>query len=314
MNSHFDSSTQSPSFLYKYRKVSVDHLQELQEDIDKLIRENKLSDNKTFRSYINTKKFEIPENFPEAKSIIVMAVFTRPMLVNFYVNGKKKEIIVPPQYYDDGLSEENLRDVVLNEIIKEPGYKIERATRLHLKLIAVRSGLARYGRNNISYVDGMGSFLTLYAYFTDFQFKEDNWNEIRMMDKCENCKICINNCPNNCIREENFVIDAGKCVTLYNEIEGEFPEWITPKAHNALQGCMRCQLPCPANREAIKLMGRLEDITEEETRKVLQGKIDEAALVSVGKKLRRSGDPAEMKAFLPVLTRNLTCIVNQQEK
>jgi hypothetical protein len=33
------------------------------------------------------------------------------------------------------------------------------------------------------YVDEMGSFITLYGFFTDFEFAEDNWQEVRMMDK-----------------------------------------------------------------------------------------------------------------------------------
>jgi epoxyqueuosine reductase len=36
-----------------------------------------------------------------------------------------------------------------------------------LKRLAVRSGLARYGRNNVTYVEGMGSFLELSASLTD---------------------------------------------------------------------------------------------------------------------------------------------------
>ncbi len=147
------------SIVFQYKTISVDHLDELQEDIDKLRRTGKLSDHEIYRSYIDTKKFQVPETFPNAKSLIVMAVFTKLVLVNFHLDGKKHEFMIPPQYYDDGLELEDLESLVTNEIIKEPGYKIERTTKLHLKLLAVRSGLGKYGRNNICYVNEMGSLI-----------------------------------------------------------------------------------------------------------------------------------------------------------
>jgi len=268
MTSQTVKQEQPLDIIYKYSTISIDRLSQLQEDIDKLYREDKLSDNKTYRSYLEGMKFTVPENLPEAKSIIIIAVHTKPMLVNFTHKGKKSELIVPPQYYRSGMKEETLQETIQREIIKEAGYKIERSRGVHLKLLAVRSGLARYGRNNISYVEGMGSMITLYAYFTDLDL-EDNWQEIRMMDECENCKICMKGCPGGCISEENFVIDVNKCVTLYNEVDGEFPDHIKPDAHNALFGCMKCQSPCPGNREAINQTGRFEDITEEETANIL---------------------------------------------
>ncbi|MFX0116759.1 MAG: hypothetical protein ACFFB3_19580, partial [Candidatus Hodarchaeota archaeon] len=89
---------------YSYRTLSVDHLSELQEDIDKLKRENKLSNHEIYRSYIDNKKFELPESLPNARSLIVMAIFDAPMLVNFHLNGKIHELTLPHGYYATGLS------------------------------------------------------------------------------------------------------------------------------------------------------------------------------------------------------------------
>ncbi|UCE29004.1 MAG: epoxyqueuosine reductase [Candidatus Bathyarchaeota archaeon] len=294
--------------VYKFRALSVDHLGELQECIDELKRAGKLSSHRIYRSYLRNKKFEVPRNLPDAKSLIVVAAFTKLMLVDFHANGRKHEVMVPPQYYSTGLTEETLRNLILERIIVEPGYKIEEARRVHLKLLAARSGLGRYGRNNLCYVEGMGSLLTLFAYFTDCQL-EDNWTEMRMMDYCKECRICMSYCPTNCITEENFVIDAGKCLSLYNEIAGEFPRWIGPKAHNALMGCMKCQLHCPANREVIKQTGRFEDVTEEETAKILKGTLDDKLLDSLSRKLREF-DPTQSEDTFPILTRNLGALLN----
>lgn len=299
-------------FEYKYRTISVEHLEELQEDINKLRREGKLSDNEVYRSYIDSKKFEIPESLPNAKSIIILAIFRRLGLVNFQLNGIKHEIMIPPNYYDDGTTLEDFENLILKDIIVEPGYKVEYTNKLHVKLLAVRSGLGKYGRNNICYIDDWGSMITLFAFFTDFQFEEYHWNEINMMDQCENCTSCINNCPTNAIpipSDENFVINVSKCISVYNEIKGVIPDWIPSDAHNALIGCMRCQKQCSANREAIKLTDMLEDITEEETKMILDGNFDETLAESLSKKLKMFS-PSDANRILPVIKRNLTLLLN----
>ncbi|MFX1418952.1 MAG: 4Fe-4S double cluster binding domain-containing protein [Promethearchaeota archaeon] len=298
-------------FEYKYRTISVKHLEELQEDIDKLRREGKLSDNEVYRSYIDSKKFEIPENFPSAKSIIILAIFGKLGLVNFNLNGKKHEVMVPPNYYDDGITLEDCINLIVNDIIKEPGYKVEYTGKLHLKLLAVRSGLGKYGRNNICYIDEWGSMIYLYAFFTNYEFANDDWGELKMMEHCENCNFCINNCITHAIpkpSDENFVINATNCIPVYNEIPGVIPDWISSEAHNSLIGCMRCQKQCPANRGVINLTNKLEDITEEETIMILNGTKDEKLVTSIANKLKMF-TPSNADRVLPVIKRNLEFLI-----
>ncbi|MFX1412096.1 MAG: 4Fe-4S double cluster binding domain-containing protein, partial [Promethearchaeota archaeon] len=264
-------------------------------------------------NYLSTREFKISEKLPQARSLIILAISTKLAYVNFLLDGKIYDIMIPPNYYDDGLQYEDLENLILRDIIKEPGYKVEFAHVL-LKLLAVRSGLGKYGRNNICYVDNWGSSLSLYAYFTDFDFEEDNWSELSMMDMCKKCNICINNCPTGAIptvSREDFVIDAGKCISLFNEIPGEIPKWIDPKAHNALIGCMRCQFQCPANQRAIKDIKRLENISEEETKMILEGRSEDSLLDSLCKKLKMFY-PSNAKEFFPVLNRNLKVLLENK--
>lgn len=298
------------TYYYKYKTLSVTHLDELQEDINRLRRENKLSTNKTYQGYLDELKFALPEDFPDARSIIIVAVFDKPMRTHFNYNGKMYQVIIPPGYYIPPMySEADLRKNILNDVIKEPGFRIERTFQVHMKLLAVRSGLGKYGRNNLCYVDGMGSLLKLIAYFTDFQFEVDNWNDIQMMDLCGNCRGCMNKCPNGCIRENEFIVDIDKCITLYNEIDGVFPEWMGKDTHNALFGCMRCQQFCPANKSIINLYEKFDNITEEETTKILNGKSDDDLLESIVKKLRIAKDTDSLKQYFPVLSRNLQILL-----
>ena len=76
------------NFTYKYKTVSIDHIKELQEDIDKLRYAGKLSDNEIYRGYIDTRGFEIPENLPNAKSMIILAIFTKLALIDFHLDFK----------------------------------------------------------------------------------------------------------------------------------------------------------------------------------------------------------------------------------
>jgi epoxyqueuosine reductase len=119
----------------------------------------------------------------------------------------------------------------------------------------------------------------------------------------------MKSCPNGCIREDNFVIDAGRCLPLFNEIQGEFPDWLDKKAHNALIGCMRCQLPCPADHQVINQPVFLEDLTEQETNMILNGKIERDLLDSICKKLKMF-TPANSDSRIPVIQRNLKALIN----
>lgn len=239
-------------FVYSYATTSVDRIPELQGYIDRLDGDGQLSDHEVFRSYIQDARYALPEDFPNPRSIVALALDTKLMKVMFDRNGQTCDVLVPPQYYRTGMTPETLEEIVQTDIIGTEGHSVARLRHGHMKLLAVRTGLGRYGRNNICCVDGMGTLLTLYAFVTDFEFKSDEWTNVGVMDVCKNCRICRESCPTGAIREESFVIDVGKCTTLYNEIEGDFPEWLPNGVHNALVGCMRCQLPCPGNRQPLE--------------------------------------------------------------
>ena len=61
---------------------------------------------------------------------------------------------------------------------------------------------------------------------------------------------------------------------------------ICNSSHCSKRARFRCQSCCPANREVIKLTRRLEDVTEEETRRILDGTIDKELLDSLSRKLK----------------------------
>ncbi len=306
-----DFGDEIPDSIYQYRVMSTKHLRELRNDFDTLDARGKVSKNSVFRSYIEQQRpHYLPESFANAKSVVVMAVFVPLMKVDFHHQGATHEILVP-HYYNDGITENQLENTILNRIIGSQQYRVENA-KMHvlLKRLAVRTGLGKYGRNNLCYVDRMGSFLRLFAFFTDFEFEEDNWKEIEVIDYCDGCTLCLSQCPTGGISEDSFVINVERCLPLYNEVQGEFPTWIKSDSHNALMGCMRCQLLCPANREVAEMTQKLDPVSEQETKKILDGCPDDELIHSLSEKLRLF-TPESASYYFPVISRNLRVLLQK---
>ena len=294
---------------FKFRTMSVKHLPEIHYEMEKVLNSGKVSSNEIFQNYIKDRKFELPEEFKDAKTVIVVAKFTNAATVNFNYNGKKYPTYIPPQYWDDGSTMDELKSKVKKEVIKSDDYKIEIARGLFMKRLATSCGLTKYGRNNIAYVDEYGTFITLFAFFTDWKSSEDHFTEVQQLELCDSCNLCLKRCPTGAIRKDEFIIDVEKCVTLYNETDAPFPDDMAKSVHNSLMGCMKCQEKCPYNSKVIKNPTILEDINEKETKLILTGKWDEKIMKSVTGKLNNYY-PATDEKYFPIFTKNLGVLIN----
>jgi epoxyqueuosine reductase len=147
-------------------------LPSLQREIDGF-KDQGLFDGEFCHEYIARFRFVAPENLPNALSLIVVAVpiSQSRMILNW--NGNRKSLTIPPIYAGFERTRERIEDLI-GKILDEKGYSWARPM-LPLKLLAVRSGLAEYGRNNICYVQGMGSFLRFVAVYSDMPCETDNW-------------------------------------------------------------------------------------------------------------------------------------------
>ncbi|MCY3410120.1 MAG: 4Fe-4S binding protein [Candidatus Heimdallarchaeota archaeon] len=296
-----------PNFMinYQYRQIPVYRLEDLEREIDKIKNSGKLSNNETYRSYINEMKFQIPDDFPEAKSLFIFAVENKPLKFKAKINGGTKDVTIPPQYYLSGLASADMEELIKKTIFKDESITVKRAAGLHLKFLANKTGLGRYGRNNLCYVEGMGTMLMLLAYFTDANALEDDYTDMKMMSRCENCRICLNSCPNGAISEDNFVVDVSKCITLYNETKEDIPEWINrTDVHNALMGCMKCQEKCPENKLYIDNVEWLEDMSDAVVMKLLNGSLEKEDHIIYDKVLL--SDEERMEIF----SRNMQLLIS----
>jgi epoxyqueuosine reductase len=255
---------------YRLRMVSAEHISSLKQEIGTRSKQGEL-DQEFYTQRLAWFKFELPEQLEDAQSIIIVAVPRPQTQATFTWKGRRRPLILPPTYtaYDVIT---NRITVLLGELLGKKGYRIA-ATGLPLKLLAARSGLVQYGRNNITYVPGMGSFLQLVAVYSDMPCVQDSWQEPEMMAACKSCEQCRKACPTGAIPSDRFLLRAERCIVFHNEKPGNipFPAWMKPEWHNCIEGCLHCQRACPLDREFMKWIEGEEEFSEQETTMILNG-------------------------------------------
>jgi len=260
-----------------------------------------------FHKWITTNlyKFDLPAAEFTIRSIFLMAI-PHPFYANvgFVRNGKKY------QFVSLVVSEIDQTESELTSILAAQGYQIKPAIDLPLKRLAVKSGLAVYGRNNICYVDGMGSSFLFAAYFSDLPCETADWLELRLAERCANCQACFNNCPTGAIRRERFLIDNERCLSNLNESPGEFPAWLPETAHHCLYDCLKCQAICPMNKDILQNIGEPVEFDEEETSMLLAGNPLDTFSSEFQEKARRLG----IERWFSNIPRNLRVLMDLSDR
>jgi epoxyqueuosine reductase len=297
--------TELQSQEYKARIVSIKHLATLQREIGELY-EQTLIDNKLHEYYLQEDHdFSLLDQFPTAHSLIIVTAPCRQTRLVFTRHNKRIPVILPPGYVDENRNRQQA-EAILSQVFRKDGYQVRQA-QVPEKLLAVHSGLGRYGKNNVCYVPGMGSFHTLATFCSDFPCEDDSWQEIAMSEECRKCSACLKQCPTGAIVEDRFLIHAERCLTFFNELPGIFPDWLDPSWHHCLVGCLKCQAVCPQNRHAVNDVEDTVEFTEDETGFLLQwqqpvDKIPE----KLNEKLRKLG----LMHYCRVLSRNLNAVLS----
>jgi epoxyqueuosine reductase len=294
----------APTPAFRCRTVALEHIAELKAWMDRLDKAGRLSADSTWRRYVNSFHYAPPPELAGARSLIVMATPLKNSTIVFHSAGKKHTVMIPSNYVDDGLTLADYRNLLYEGGIAAKDEKLERA-RLPLKQLAVRSGLAEYGKNNITYIEGYGSFFQLLAFYSE-QRLEDHWGRLRMMRLCKGCSICLRECPTGAIRESDFVIDPARCLSLYNELPDPMPSWIPAAAHNALIGCLKCQDTCPGNEDVLQDRWDLGEVPAAETAALLSGRIDARTSETLKTRFKRIGGGDD----LAYIARNLKRVLD----
>jgi len=268
--------------------LSVAHLPGVKQDFDRL--------------GIDTSpyyRFTPPEDLGfTARAVIVVAAASPVASVAFNADGEKITVTIPPSYVDadkeDAVTLQYLRDALHGY-----GYAIAPAGGLPCKPIAVHAGLGVYGRNNLLYVEGMGSLLRLFLFFSDLPCPAENFTPLRRHPMCRSCDKCVSNCPSAALNHTNELVDADRCLCAVNESKADFPEWIKPEWHHAMIGCMRCQDICPINQPYLQKPQEIASYSTVQTLSFLRGELPEERLAVLGMGWYSAVLPRNLMALLP---------------
>lgn len=245
-----------------------------------------------------------------ARAVVVVAMPRPAHLVSFELDDRRIDAVIPPTYFRYRSTFEDVRLDLLAEGL--PGAKVEHLS-APLKAVASRLGLVEYGRNNITYAPGLGSYIQLCGYVTDATLPamtDPAAAGARLMERCAHCSACRRVCPTGAIRGERVLLHAERCLTFANERPGAWPEWIDESAHHCLFGCLACQQSCPAN-PPLRVERTGVCFSAEETSALLasddahQGRTETGVRV----KLAWLGQPYSE----PALGRNLKALVAAQD-
>lgn len=152
------------------------------------------------------------------------------------------------------------------------GVRLAPAPDVPMKRLAVRSGLAVYGRNNVGYVEGLGSHFSLAAWYSDAPGQEE------------------------------------ACLSYLNESPAPFPAWLPAGIHHTVYDCLRCQLRCPMNKgRGAPPIGPIA-FSEEETGHLLAGTPFERLPAALAAKAR----PLGFQDWGAGIARNLRALFAQQ--
>ena len=293
---------------YKGSIVPVHRLFDLQREVARCYEEG-LLDEEFYQESLRSILFAPPDGLQEARSLVVVAVPRPHIRIVFLWGGNSFPVLVPAYYLFWRQAERRLEEV-LQQLASPSGHRFVRVAP-PAKLLAACSGLGSYGRNNICYVPGMGSFLRLWVFCFDIVCRDDPWRNANLLEACRKCSLCMRHCPTSAITTERFLLRAERCITFHNErsVEIPFPSWIEPSWHNSLIGCSLCQTVCPINTKFIPWVEDGDEFSEDETALLLQGNPAEDLPPVTLQKLVR----LDLADYADLLPRNLRVLLERGE-
>jgi epoxyqueuosine reductase len=263
-------------------------------------------DEKLHEEYLAPMLEEAVPDSPIPRSIVLVAMPSLPVRMQFTLDREPFTVTAAPGY----LRGPQYKPIdVVQEALSPFGFAAARVGGPQ-KTMATLSGFARYGRNNISYVRGLGSFHALASLVTDLPCDNVPSQAQEMLPRCGTCTACRGACPTGAIGEDRFLLRAERCLTFWNEQAAEvpFPDWIDADWPNALFGCLLCQRVCPENGPYLDNVHEGPVFDEATTQLLLGGAKKE--------ELRDDGRPAldawRLSDLLEYLPRNLGALAKKE--
>jgi epoxyqueuosine reductase len=287
---------------YRHRFAPMSIVGRLEATLADLRRDGLLAES-LYEEYRGSLEFVAPPEVPRPRAFIVVAYPSPAVRVRFELDTGPLDAVIPPTYISSDRRARCLE--VMRAVLAPAGYTVANAL-VPKKLMAVRAGLAHYGRNNLIYVKGLGSKVRLDTFCTDADFEVPDYVNpgSDLLSSCPPCRNCHHHCPTGCIPHAGTVIDASRCLTYLNENPGDWPEWLSPTAHHCLVGCLRCQDLCPQNRYYARKLELVARFDRHETDVILQNLPTDELPGEIRAKLAA----LDLEEYSPVLGRNLLAL------
>ena len=248
--------------------------------------------------YLEGRSVETP------RSLVMLALPRPAHVLTFSLAKGEREFILPPTYADYTPT----FDLIRGWFRKELGLKRSQADLVNapLKSLSAAAGLIRYGRNNVGYVPGLGSYVQLVGLAASFDLTPDGELcriEDQSLELCRTCRACQKACPTGAIGEDRFMLRAEQCYVLFSESLDPIPETLVPPSPDCLIGCLKCQEVCPVNKGLLKREPSGIAFDRRESEVMLTDTEERETDVWAG--IRRKFGLLGMSEDVPVFARNL---------
>ncbi len=295
---------------YRFASGSVSLVEEVRVALQKR-RETGEIDAVIFRNYLNSFSYLEKLSLKNPQSVIIIAVPRPAHILSFFLGGRKIETILPPTYIRYRAIFEEVRDD-LAQAVSSLDCRLEILS-APLKALGNRLGLLAYGRNNIGYIEGLGSYFQLVGLVSDRRLGEECAPHGKpaetLLPRCQDCRICAAACPTGAIDRARILLRTEKCYTLFSESLEPIPKGLKPPTPKCLIGCMRCQQVCPENKGLLRHEEAAVSFCPEETE----------AFLGIARRRRKEFRRVKAKCLrlgmtegLPVLSRNLHYMLELQ--
>ena len=210
--------------------------------------------------YVIGSRREPGQLLKNAKSIIVLGVKYGPLPNRRQFEPPDKGMIAAYARIEDYHYVINNKAVELMESINS-----ERSDKINYRIFidsgplmekdfAYAAGLGWIGKNSLFLHPELGSFTFLCCIMVD---KDLNEKAQLSNDLCENCHLCEQACPAQCIVGDH-TIDASQCISyLTIEHKGVIPRNLRSLICNRVFGCDICQDVCPYNTRVTENQSKI---------------------------------------------------------
>ncbi len=190
-------------------------------------------------------------SFPWGRSIVVAAVPYLDAGDGVVGSGAMDEPRRSIARFADGDRYAAVRSVLatISATIEASGWRTEAVwddDRLVDRALAVRSGIAWWGKSTMALAPGLGPWFLIGSVVTDAALAATP----PMERSCGTCVACIPACPTGAIVAEG-ILDARRCLAAVFQSRGVIPVELRRAAGTRVYGCDDCLTSCPPGHRAL---------------------------------------------------------------